>query len=61
MYVCYILGKPKQEIEFTPIEEPAQVERVDISEQLGQLSGDLHDLTVQLQNETWVSALYLRV
>ncbi|XP_041361023.1 integrator complex subunit 3-like [Gigantopelta aegis] len=45
-------GKPKQEIEFVPIEEPTKVEPVDISEQLGQLSGDLRDLTAQLQSES---------
>ncbi|CAG5134392.1 unnamed protein product, partial [Candidula unifasciata] len=45
------LGKLKEDIGFRPIKESAAYVPVDITEHLNQLTGQIHDLTVELQGE----------
>ena len=48
---CVPLGKVKEEIGFRPIKECAAYVSVDITEHLSQLTGQIHDLTIELQEE----------
>ncbi|XP_005091080.1 integrator complex subunit 3 isoform X2 [Aplysia californica] len=46
------MGKMKEEVGFRPIKESAAYVAVDITEHLNQLSGQIHDLTSELQGES---------